>query len=124
MRRIALFVLMVLVAVSVVAQPVPEPRAIQIESKVMGETRNILVRTPPSYAVGKRAYPVLYMTDGDRQIGHTSAVVDFLAQSAKDLTAAGINGAPFGILVKPGGYNCNGYSCDILCAGNGSSQRQ
>lgn len=51
-------------------------------------------------------------------------VVDFLKQSAKDLTASGINGAPFGILVKPGGYNCNGYSCDILCAGNGSTQRQ
>jgi hypothetical protein len=83
MRRSALFVLMVLAAISVVAQPVPEPRAIQIESKVMGETRNILVRTPPSYAVGKRAYPVLYMTDGDRQIGHTSAVVDFLAREGR-----------------------------------------
>ncbi|MDQ3068123.1 MAG: hypothetical protein M3R55_00150 [Acidobacteriota bacterium] len=51
-------------------------------------------------------------------------VVAFLSQSAKDLNAAGISGAPFGILVKPGGYNCNGYSCDILCSGNGSGQRQ
>ena len=51
-------------------------------------------------------------------------VVAFLTQSAKDLNAAGINGAPFGILVKDGGYNCNGFSCDILCAGNGSGQRQ
>lgn len=54
----------------------------------------------------------------------SSEVVAFLSQSAKDLTAAGIDGAPFGILVKDGGYNCNGYSCDILCSGNGSGQRQ
>ena len=53
-----------------------------------------------------------------------SQIVAFLTQSAKDLTAAGINGAPFGILVKTGGHQCNGYSCDILCAGNGSGQRQ
>ena len=54
----------------------------------------------------------------------SSQVVAFLTQSAKDLNAAGISGRPFGILVKDGGYNCNGYSCDILCAGNGSGQRQ
>lgn len=54
----------------------------------------------------------------------SSQIVAFLAQSAKDLTAAGINGAPFGLLVKDGGHNCNGFSCDILCAGNGSGQRQ
>jgi hypothetical protein len=48
----------------------------------------------------------------------------FLVQSARDLNTAGINGAPFGILKKSGGFNCNGYSCDILCSGNGSSQRQ
>ncbi len=51
-------------------------------------------------------------------------VVAFLAQSAKDLNTARIPGYPFGILVKDGGYNCNGFSCDILCAGNGSGQRQ
>lgn len=53
-----------------------------------------------------------------------SQIVAFLTQSAKDLNAAGISGAPFGILVKDGGHNCNGYSCDILCSGNGSGQRQ
>lgn len=51
-------------------------------------------------------------------------IVDFLTQSAKDLNAAGIAGRPFGILVKDGGHNCLGFSCDILCAGNGSGQRQ
>ena len=48
----------------------------------------------------------------------------FLIQSAKDLNTKGINGAPFGILKKTGGFNCGGWSCDILCSGNGAGQRQ
>lgn len=54
----------------------------------------------------------------------STQIVAFLTQSAKDLNAAGIPGRPFGILVKDGGHQCNGFSCDILCAGNGSGQRQ
>ena len=54
----------------------------------------------------------------------SSQIVDMLTQSAKDLNTARIPGYPFGILVKDGGHNCNGFSCDILCAGNGPGQRQ
>ena len=54
----------------------------------------------------------------------STQIVSFLTQTAKDMNAAGIAGRPFGILVKDGGHQCNGYSCDILCAGNGSGQRQ
>jgi hypothetical protein len=43
---------------------------------------------------------------------------------AKDLNAAGIAGGPYGILRKQSGFNCGGFSCDIICAGQGSSQRQ
>jgi hypothetical protein len=43
---------------------------------------------------------------------------------ARDLNAAGIAGGPFGILRKSSGANCGGYSCDIICAGQGNSQRQ
>ena len=53
-----------------------------------------------------------------------SQIVEFLRQAARDLTKAGISGGPFGILVKTSGSNCNGYSCDIICSGNGGSQRQ
>ena len=58
--------------------------------------------------------------------GHMSSgqIVQFLIATAKDLTAHGVSGAPFGIAVKTGGHNCLGFSCDILCSGNGSSQRQ
>lgn len=77
--RTALCALLLVLVSSVAAQPVP----VQLESKVLAETRTILVRTPASYAGGTRAYPVLYMTDGDRQIGHTAAVVDFLAREGR-----------------------------------------
>lgn len=54
----------------------------------------------------------------------TDQIVAFLEQTARDLTTAGINGAPFGLLEKTSGHQCNGFSCDILCSGQGSSQRQ
>ena len=43
---------------------------------------------------------------------------------AQSLNRNGIGGGPFGILRKQSGTNCNGYSCDIFCAGQGGSQRQ
>lgn len=54
----------------------------------------------------------------------SSQIVDFLGQVAADLTAGGVNGAPFGLLLKDSGHQCNGYSCDIVCSGNGGGQRQ
>lgn len=53
-----------------------------------------------------------------------SQLVTFLRSSAVALNRAGIAGGPFGLLQKTGGANCGGYSCDILCAGQGTSQRQ
>lgn len=55
-----------------------------------------------------------------------SQIVAFLRQSAKDLNSAGFPGGNgnWGILVKTGGHNCNGYSCDIVCSGNGAGQQQ
>lgn len=55
------------------------------------------------------------------QYGHMSAseMVAFLKGVARDLNAAGFAGGPFGILLKSGGGNCNGYSCDIICTNAG-----
>jgi hypothetical protein len=50
--------------------------------------------------------------------------VSFLRGSSKDFNRAGVAGGPFGLLVKDGGANCGGYSCDIICAGQGNSQKQ
>jgi hypothetical protein len=55
---------------------------------------------------------------------NSSQVVSFLQSTARSLTSNGISGAPFGLLRKSGGSNCNGYSCDIICSGNGNGQKQ
>ena len=51
-------------------------------------------------------------------------IVAFLRASAKDINALGTEGSPWGVLVKTSGAQCNGYSCDILCLGNGPGQIQ
>src|SRR3954470_9315393 len=59
------------------------PERLVIQSKVLGEERVILVRTPAAYARGSERFPVLYMTDGDAHIQHTSGTVSFLARYAR-----------------------------------------
>jgi hypothetical protein len=49
---------------------------------------------------------------------------EFIRNVARSLNASGISGGPYGILRKASGANCRGYSCDIICAGSGGSQRQ
>lgn len=51
-------------------------------------------------------------------------MLEFLRNVARSLNRNGIGGGPFGILRKGGGHNCGGYSCDVICAGQGTSQRQ
>jgi predicted alpha/beta superfamily hydrolase len=59
------------------------PVKLTLQSKVLGEERAFLVRTPRGYQQGSERYPVLYMTDGDRHIGHTAATVQFLAENGR-----------------------------------------
>ena len=54
----------------------------------------------------------------------SSQTLDFLRASAKSLNRTAISGSPFGILRKAGGSGCGGYSCDIICAGQGNAQQQ
>lgn len=62
----------------------------------------------------------------NRYSGHMSAtdLVNFLKASATDINRLGTAGGPWGILIKTSGAQCNGYSCDILCQGNGAGQVQ
>jgi predicted alpha/beta superfamily hydrolase len=82
MRRVSLVLLSLAFAFSSIAQGRPDA-ALQIESKILGETRTAIVRLPASYERGTAAYPVLYLTDGDRQLPHLSAVVDFLSREGR-----------------------------------------
>jgi predicted alpha/beta superfamily hydrolase len=54
-----------------------------VKSEVLGEERVALVRTPPGYEANKERYPVLYMTDGDAHMAHTSGTVEFLARNGR-----------------------------------------
>ncbi len=58
--------------------------------------------------------------------GHMSSgeMVTFLRAVARDLNANKIADGPFGILRKSGGSSCGGYSCDIVCSGQGNAQKQ
>jgi predicted alpha/beta superfamily hydrolase len=61
----------------------PDDNRIVIDSKVLGEQRVALVRTPAGYNHGKEHYPVLYMTDGAAQLTHTAATIEFLARNGR-----------------------------------------
>lgn len=63
--------------------PYEAPERVVIKSQVLGEERVVLVRTPAAYARGAERFPVLYMTDGDAHIQHTSGTVSFLARNAR-----------------------------------------
>jgi uncharacterized protein len=86
------FALLVLISSSVLGQAPPGVTSLKINSAVLGEERTILVRVPPGYETNKLRYPVLYMTDGNAHIGHTSSTVEFLARNGRmaELIVVGI----------------------------------
>ena len=87
------FALLVLISSSAPAQAPPGVTALKINSAVLGEERTILVRVPAGYETNKLRYPVLYMTDGNAHIGHTSSTVEFLARNGRmsEMIVVGIN---------------------------------
>lgn len=50
-------------------------------------------------------------------------IVNLLRAVARQLNA-NCSAGPFGILKKSGGTNCGGYSCDVICTGQGDNQKQ
>ena len=51
--------------------------------------------------------------------------IQFMKEVAFDLNQLGISDkGGFGVLIKTVGNNCLGYSCDIICEGNGGDQNQ
>lgn len=61
--------------------PITIGETVQIPSKVLGETRTILISAPANYASGTERYPVLYMTDGDAHVTHSRGTADFLSRN-------------------------------------------
>lgn len=79
---LGILVLLVLSSSSAFAQAAAVSK-LTIKSKVLGEDRVILVRTPQGYETNKLTYPVLYLTDGDAHIAHTSSTAEFLARNGR-----------------------------------------
>lgn len=52
-----------------------------LHSNILGEDRIIAVVTPASYSRGEERFPVLYLTDGDSNIGHARGTAEFLARN-------------------------------------------
>ena len=77
------FALLVLISSSAQGQVPPGVTSLKINSAVLGEERTILVRLPAGYETNNQRYPVLYMTDGNAHIGHTSSTVEFLARNGR-----------------------------------------
>lgn len=82
--------------------------------------------TPPSGGACNSGNPDTIIKCERAKYGHMndSQLLEFLKASAKSLNRNNISGNPFGILRKGGGSSCGGYACDIICAGQGTSQRQ
>jgi uncharacterized protein len=87
------FALLVLITSAAQAQVPAGVTSLKINSAVLGEERTILVRVPPGYETNKLRYPVLYMTDGNAHIAHTSSTVEFLARNGRmsEMIVVGIN---------------------------------
>lgn len=62
----------------------------------------------------------------DRRSGFMGSAefIVFLNATVRNLNANGIPGAPFGLLRKNVGHQCEGYSCDVICSGQGGGQLQ
>jgi predicted alpha/beta superfamily hydrolase len=78
-----LAVLLVISSAAIAQQVTGTVKTLTLKSTVLGEDRVVLVRTPPGYETSKLSYPVLYMTDGDAHLAHTSGTVQFLAQNGR-----------------------------------------
>ncbi|MBA3642378.1 MAG: hypothetical protein H0W53_24605 [Acidobacteria bacterium] len=81
---------------------------------------------PPSGGPCNSSNPTAIVECERAKYGHMShsQMYDLMVAIVQSLNRNGIGGGPFGILRKQSGTNCNGYSCDIICAGQGGGQRQ
>ncbi|WP_430455074.1 alpha/beta hydrolase [Rheinheimera sp.] len=62
------------------ALPLMQTEQLSIKSQLLAQSRELIVYLPADYAQSNQRYPVLYITDGDIQGGHTAGTVDYLSK--------------------------------------------
>ena len=62
-------------------EPIVIGKKFEIHSKVLNETRPLLIATPEGYDQGTDRYPVLYLLDGDENFVQTVGIVHSLMES-------------------------------------------
>src|SRR5215217_1981052 len=88
-QLLSAFAVLLMMLSAAIAQPATGTvKTLTLKSAVLGEDRVVLVRTPVGYETNKVSYPVLYMTDGDAHITHTSSTIEFLTQRRKEAQKA------------------------------------
>jgi uncharacterized protein len=83
MKRVCMFLFLCSLTATAFAQNYGSSDRVTVKSEVLGEERVALVRTPPGYERDGQRYPVLYMTDGQAQLGHTISTIEFLARNGR-----------------------------------------
>ena len=92
-RLLSSLAVLLLISCAAIAQPATGTvKRFVIHSTVLNEDRIVLVRTPAGYETNKLSYPVLYMSDGDAHLGHTTSTIEFLTQNGRipDLIVVGV----------------------------------
>jgi hypothetical protein len=99
----------------------------------VGPWSNVFTFTTAELPAEFRCRPPFMSEPFDIMLCHIELLDDFgepdqrviwLRRVTRDFNFAGVPGGPYGVLVKRTGHNCEGYSCDILCSGQGNDQRQ
>lgn len=77
--------------------------------------------TPPGASCSSRPSELEVVKCRRSQYGYMAPgdLLQFLKGIARDLNAGAFPDKSYGVLVKTGGNNCGGYSCDIICSTNG-----
>jgi predicted alpha/beta superfamily hydrolase len=55
----------------------------ELDSKILGETRRLIVGKPPSYMATDDPYPIVVLLDGPDHFHHTTATANFLARNGR-----------------------------------------
>jgi predicted alpha/beta superfamily hydrolase len=65
------------------AEDITIGKSILLQSKVLGEERQIMIYLPPGYEQTRTKYPVLYLLDGRAHFQHASSTVQFLSRNGR-----------------------------------------